>query len=463
MAEALFGERLWLPPSQAAAVAAWGLGFAVKAGAGTDGEVTLDPDVPLASGVAEAARAALWALSDAGATPVYVTRLLHAVRPVAGALAAGLRGAHRARPEGPVGGAADGDAPTIGDLGGAPNGNVSGRRWGGGAGAEAVDRLVRHTLDDLALLGDVRRLDRGFWIPAPERVVPLDGSPAAEHFVLLGGRPSHLLPESIRRAIVPGGLARAVRVDRWTEAPGLAAAVAALPRQPRATWTGGPREALGAWTDGVFADTALAPFESAALEADLQVEAYAPAQAVEAARGRGVGGSAGRSAGRGAARPNRPSQYFRWVPTARVPDGTYPVRYVVPHGRRFGLAEVAGGRVVAIGEPALGWGDFRRLLYGIDARLGLPTRVLVERGQGRDARLGPWAKVVGGGAVFRLRLTSPLPGPELRLCTALGRLLLPASDRYYPQVWEVPSGVAADVLIAVRRLGVELVDAGESG
>lgn len=451
----MLGERRWAAPCEAAVVAAWGLGFPVTPASSAEGELVLSPAVPLASACAEALRAALWALTDGGRLAVFSTRLVNAACPVAAALRAGLRGAHRDRgtargshAAGSANGTARPPAVSRAASAGSAQGDVS--RDGGTHQDERNDEeepprqdvaeLLRQTLADLALLGDVVSLPGGYWLPAPGRVVPLAAGSAAEHaYVVLGGPPAQLLPEPLRQALVPGGLARVLRAGVASEA--LATSLAPYPVQPDAVWRRRPPELLATWARDALAGARLTTLD----DASVAFEAYAPrvtaaARAGQRARPAGPGG-----AGVGRTTPPRwmPSQYFRWVPAAGVPDGRYVVRYETAIGRRTGVAEVVSGRVVAVGDADLGAGDVRRLLYGVDALEGLPTVARVREDVASHQH--------------HITLSSVLPGPELRLCTAVSRLRLPAGDRYLPQTWEVPSAAAGDVLAALTAdLGVVL-------
>lgn len=365
--------------------------------------IVLAPEVPLASALAEGIRAALWVLSREGTEAVFVTRLLNAVRPVAIALRARLRGVHQGRPG--AAGAGDPVDPPAQDVG----------------------EMIRDTLHELEVLGDVVSLPRGYWLPAPPRVVPLVPPGAGDEpvHVLLGGAPTHLLPDGLRAAIAPGGLARVLRFDEH----GGSDLLAGYSVQPDASWRSRPNDPIDVWAQAVLTDTTLEPFE----DPTVAFEAYAPAVVIAARR-------------RSGSVQRVPSQYFRWTGAAQVPDGRYVVRHEVAFGRRYALAEIRRTRVCALGEPALGGGDWRRLFYGIDALEEEPTEAIVRASKGT--------------APYHLTMSGFLPGPELRLFTALGRLNLPQGDRYLPQTWEIAAHAVAEALMALRNdLRMSLRDA----
>jgi hypothetical protein len=173
----------------------------------------------------EALRAALWALTTGGSQPVYITRLLHAARPLA--------------------------APAALET----SGSVS--------DDEAELTLLSQALDELEALGDVASLPRGRWLPAPLRCVPL---PTIRRWVLLGGRPTGRLPAGLRESLEHNGVARLL-----TAAPielGLPLAI-----EEEADWTRAPREPLREWARRVMEDASLRPFDVP----EAAFELYAPA------------------------------------------------------------------------------------------------------------------------------------------------------------------------------------------
>ena len=175
----------------------------------------------------EALRSALWALSAGGSELVYVTRLLHAARPLALPTALG------------VGGVVSDD--------------------------EAEFTLLRQVLDELEAMGDVASLPHGRWLPAPMRFVPLD---AARRWVLLGGCPTHCLPAALLECLEHNGVARLLTSDPTRL--GLS-----LPVQAQHDWTRAPREPLIEWARRVVEGAKVKPFE----DAEASFEYYAPAKA----------------------------------------------------------------------------------------------------------------------------------------------------------------------------------------
>ncbi len=176
----------------------------------------------------EALRAALWALSAEASEPVYVTRLLHAARPLAGAM-----------PFETVEDERDGD-PALRLLGGA--------------------------LAELHAIGDVASLPRGRWLPAPLRCVPLV---AVRRWLLLGGWPTSRLPTALRQSMEHNGVARLL-----VEAP--AELGFPLPVQDQDDWARAPRESLADWTRGVIQGATLRHFD----DPQVTFDCYAPSVAL---------------------------------------------------------------------------------------------------------------------------------------------------------------------------------------
>ena len=180
---------------------------------------------------AECIRATLWATTNAGEIPVYVTRLIGSAEPLL-------------RPD--------------------PNYRLAQLR--ADKNGPEPKEMIRAALDEMELVGDVARLPDGYWLPAPLRVVPL---PAVNRWLLLGGTPNSMLPEDLVRTLEHSGVARFAT----TEPSG-------FPKEREEAWSRLPSEPLAAWTTQVMNNTELRELD----DPDLELEFYAPAQT--AARGR---------------------------------------------------------------------------------------------------------------------------------------------------------------------------------
>ena len=267
---------------------------------------------------------------------------------------------------------------------------------------------IRLTLDDLAEVGDVATLGGGWWLPAPCRVVPL----ADGRTLLLGGPPIASWPAAWRHALELGPLVRALR---W-EAAGPPPTLTALPVESLAEWMRGASRSVVDETREVLEKTPLALADLG----ERRVEAYVPAR-----------GSI-----------DMP-QALRWYPVSRaVPDGRTLLRIDSRGGRSTAVGEVCEGRVTAVSVPLAPPVDTRRLQYGLDLLAGCSTRAELT--------------VDAGGATATLVLRSTVPSGELRLLTALGRLLPNSTGRYYPRRWQVPAGAVATIRPALRGLGITL-------
>ncbi len=320
------------------------------------------PD-PLAL-LAAALRAALWGISG-GKKPAYVTRVLSA--------------AARQLPP-----------PLLSSI------SID-------TGERAATEVLRTAFDELAALGDVSELPQGYWLPAPLRVVPLT---EARRWLLVGGVPTSILPEPLRRALHHAGGGRLL--DAALHDMGIA-----LPEQRLDDWIGRPSQPLQSWAAEALAQ---APLLSVGEVAD-GWEVYHPESASRL-------------------------QYYRWRPvTGPLPDGRYLARSPLGWGpSRYRVVGLRGGRIVDSGALALGRGDLRRLLYGLDALARRPTQVTLR--QDRHA------------AVLEIR--NALPAPESRLLQALGRVELPDDGKFYPQLWHLPAAHIAEVARALAELGVEV-------
>lgn len=364
----------WLTPAQAATLMRWNIGYAHQATFGDGGELTVLPELSRMAAGAELLRAALWTLSSGGVTPVYITRLLNAMRPPMEVL---HRGAIDESP--PY--ALDPDEPM-----------------------PSPDEVLRDLLDDLAMLGDVAELGRGYWLPAPGRLVRL---PSTGRMLLVGGPPSRALQEDFRAILTPAGLLRIFSVMPASHPFGA---------QSFDNWLGRPAEPLADWTARVLRDTPMVPFESATV----RFEGYTPA----------------------AAAPETP-QFLRWRDVdTRLPGGRHLVRSRTLFGYTYVLADVDGGRVTAIGELGPDAGATRRLMYGLDARAERPVII-------RSRRIT---------ATIELELRSALPPPELRVLAALAECRTPPG-RHWPQTWRLDASYLADMWPALVDLGVSIQDA----
>lgn len=342
----------------------------------------------------ETLRAALWSASHQGTKPVYITRL--------------LRTAYRLVEPAFV----ESTFPVAGSLGYLSSSSESASPLtDGNAQEDALSKLLRDTLNELEVLGDVAALPRGNWLPAPLHLVSL---PFIHRWLLVGGRPSHHLPTLIRLAVEYSGPTRFLIQDPIEF--GLQRVV-----QSEEEWCHIPHGNVDVWAHRITSETKLQPVEAL----DTSFEFYRP----NIRRGFST------------------TQYFRWVDDIQaLTDGRYLVRSKSrAHVSHYAIAEVWQGKIIATGVVELGVGDIRRLLYGIDALVGCPVKVQVTQSE------GSWS--------FQLR--SELPRAEHRLFTALGHLHLPSDGQYYPRTWEISAGYVIQAVRALQRLYIQLDGADE--
>jgi hypothetical protein len=262
----------------------------------------------------------------------------------------------------------------------------------------------RGVLDELADAGDLVSLANGRWLPAPLHAVQLGTGDDAR--LLIGGFPSSLVPESLRRLIRHHGTFRRVIGDQFERE-------LELQQEPFESWVGEVPEDLLAWTNSVM-DGTYEGFREANDGSKFLL--YVPALA-----------------GRGAL------QTKRWVTTPEKLTGRYLGRRELAFGiRQYRTVEVVNGRVVSVALPQLGCGDLRRLMYGLDVVAGNPVQIETEL----------TAKE------FVVVLRSEIPRAERRFFAALGTLSVPP-ENYYPRTWRFPVQYTAEVK---RRLSALKVD-----
>lgn len=368
-----------LPLSDPRAIALCRLALGLQATSQPDNQLTAhtEENSSVTVVLAAALRAAIWAESNAGATPVHTTRVLNHAEQLA-------RPAHRWPDE---------------------------RSLGNPAAASTRLRVTLDTvLDDLADHGDLARLPRGYWLPAPLRIVLPE---QLGHALLIGGMPTPFLPDDERARIDHRGPSRLVRLPMTDWA-------CALPEQPEDAWLRRPvgQKPLSGWASAVLDDASLG-LPGTALVGD-QVQLYRPDRA-----------------GTGA------TQHARWSSpggsTTREPR-RFLARRQTRAGREYQIVSVQDGKVLEIGDlPASV--EVRRLLYGLDAAAGRPTIITQLRA----------ARTVG----YEIR--SELPAAERRLLRALGgELTVPANGDYYPRCWTVHQDLAPRVERSLRDLGVKV-------
>jgi hypothetical protein len=363
------GALTFFGTDAARAVALRNLGFVSAMSTETD-VVRSYADISPISFRAECLRAALWASSNGAAMPVYITRLGSVAEPL-------LK----------------------------PDPDFARRRAGNfGEKVESAE-ILRETLEEMEVIGDVSRLAGGYWLPAPLRVVPLR---ALQHSLLIGGRPIWALPNKLGTRLDYSGVTRFVVGE-----------VDGMPTEREESWCRLPREDVDKQSARLLAQAELQEFDDPEIEFDLYAAGVS-----------GVRGS------------QDAFQVRRWTETfASLPDGRYLARQKLFRGRaHYAVAEVKKGKIVRTGPLDTRDGGIRRLMYGIDLLAKCPVRVLVTRDS----------------ASCRFVLSNEVPRAEHRLLTALATLKLPEDGRYYPRVWTSATRYAPQIERAFERLGVRV-------
>ena len=265
-------------------------------------------------------------------------------------------------------------------------------------GEEESDGPGRAFLDTLAEDGDVLALGRGRWLPAPLRLVPI----SEELNVLVGGLPTALLPEPVRRGLrfhghfrqVAGGvLPTGRRGDHWQF-------------QTQESWLGTLSPPVSELVEQ-FARQELTPV----LRNDTpSLEAYV-------------------------ARLDQPLEW-RWRPLEKVHDGRYLLRNTGSWGQgRYSTGEVRGHNLVKQGQvpPFI---ELRRLLHALATAAGAPARARWER----------------NGTI--LSLSSALPARERK---KLAILASPQRGQTYaPYRWSVETQHNREVWTLLTALGMRV-------
>jgi len=364
----------YLQAVAARAVALRNLGFVSVATTGATGARSYTDISPL-SFRAECLRAARWASSNGGATPVYSTRVVGVAEPLL-------------KPD-----------PEFAKSKSAKAGEST-----------EPGEVLRETLEEMELIGDLARLPGGYWLPSPLHVVPLK---AVEHSLLIGGRPIWALPKEVASRLDYSGVTRFVMGK-----------VEGLPVESEESWCRLPKDEVDKWSARILAHAELRELD----DPEIEFELYAA----------GIPG---------VRRSQDGFQVHRWTKTiTSLPDGRYLARQQLFRGRtHYAVGEIRKGKIVRTGPFDGQEGGVRRLMYGIDLIGRSPVRVLVARG--RES--------------WEFTLSNEVPRAEHRLLTALASLKLPEDGRYYPRVCTAAARYAPQIARAFARLGVRVEARGE--
>lgn len=240
---------------------------------------------------------------------------------------------------------------------------------------------LHEALNELSNSLDIFELPNGRWMPAPVRLVHINNS---GEYLLIGGLPTNLLPEDIANEVIHHGPFRRVKGNKLCKA-------FELPTESLCSWLNIPSEDLLLWSKEIMEKTVLEPFE---LKDISRFEIYFSQKPVNL-------------------------QVYRWVENSQnIRNGRYLARRYTVMGLNYRIAEIKNNQIIKLGIPMFGFGDPRRLMYGIDALNNNPIKVAIEKNS--DS--------------FCVTIQSELPRAENRLFAALGMLTVP-EDKYYPRIW----------------------------
>lgn len=261
---------------------------------------------------------------------------------------------------------------------------------------------LREALNELANSLDVIELANGRWLPAPVRLVNINNY--TTEYLLIGGVPTNLLPDDIANEIISNGPFRRVKGDNLLK-------VLELPTEPLISWLNKPSKNLLEWSKEVIENTkltAVQPKDSSKFQVYSQ--------------------------------KTENLQAYRWVENNQITkNGKYLARYRSFMGLEYRIIETKDSIITKSGVPVFGFGDPRRLMYGIDALNNNPIRISVE--ENTDA--------------FYITVRSELPRAENRLFAALGKLSLP-KDTYYPRSWSFNKRDFDQIKQALENLKVKI-------
>ncbi len=244
--------------------------------------------------------------------------------------------------------------------------------------------MGRDLLDTIAEQGDIFALRGGYWLPAPLRLVPLTQT----HCLLVGGMPTHLLPDTLLHTLRLHGSFRHVESSMLSELQPDLQYTTLWQFQSLARWLGPSPPTLEDLAR-LFSALELLPV-NLQNDSSLSFEAYA-------------------------AYIDKP-QHLRWQPLDHVPEGRYLLRTNTPWGiQRYSVGYISNRQLTKQSVELLHT-DIRRLCYALDRKAGKPTSVKW------DAKRG------------ELILNSEFPGRERKLLSSLG-FLQENKDSYYPRRW----------------------------
>ncbi len=263
--------------------------------------------------------------------------------------------------------------------------------------------LSRELLDTLAEQGDMLSLSGGRWLPTPLRFVPV--TPA--HHLLVGGMPTHLLPDVALRALRLHGSFRHVKGGAISSLQQISGTTVRQ-FQSLESWLGPSQkleELLRLFDQYELQTVVHQQVSDSSLEAyDTSIDEF---------------------------------QLLRWQALNQIDNGRYLLRASTPWGtHQYSIGFISNRKLIQ--QSAGIWQtDIRRLCYALDRRAGKPTRV---RWNGKQREL---------------LLHSELPGRERKFLALVGTLLENADENYYPRRWIISEDVAP-IFERLKDLGIQV-------
>lgn len=261
----------------------------------------------------------------------------------------------------------------------------------------------RELLDTLEEQGDVLSFTGGFWLPSPLRLVSL----TANHYLLVGGIPTYLLPASIQNALHFHGSFRQIEGKATSTFQEGMESFISWQFQSLDSWMGPFPPML----DDLVQSFDMQELYSVAHQSDSSLEAYVV--------------------------DDDEPQYMRWQALSYVNDGRYLLRTSTLWGiRQYSIGTIRNRRLTHQSSE-LHDTDIRRLCYALDQRAGKPTwaRWNAQRGE--------------------LILMSELPGRERKFLSSVGTLQ-ENRDGYYPRRWKVYPQFASSIEEMLAHLGIQI-------
>jgi hypothetical protein len=279
--------------------------------------------------------------------------------------------------------------------------------------ALAFSDLGMRLLRRLVFLRDAARCGRGYYQPAPVRLVPLPSRAA----LAVGSLPTGALAGQVRAPIVWAGTCRAVGGEALGQVP------ATVPRQPLADWMGLPGADLTAWTGDLLAEAADRLVPSAPETGRMRFEVYAPGL-----------------------RP-RLGQLGRWLAPSEWRGSSQELTLcrTLTRPTRFWLAPLEGARGEALfrRETPVAPSLARRLMYGLDQRTGAPVPARInavpQHPRERELQLASWPA-----------------WEELRLLQALAADVTPFQKQHLPLCFRFSMTWWPDIRWALNNLGLRV-------